>query len=247
MQFLWEKFKDELHNQTVTLTDKLTTMVSEVFEEKVRPIIEENQVLKQEVKTLQNKVNWLENNARKNNVILHGIPEKENTNSELLEIVLDTLNNVSENAKIENWDKWEISRATRLGKKNDKKVRPILIILTLSWRKFEILRNKKYLPKDIYVTDDFPKDVLNKRNELKPKLLEERNKGKIAYLRYDKLIIRDNVVLSDKRKRSPSKSPEFSTEKQQGGKTTNNPNKINKINAFSYMRTKSFSKNGSSQ
>ncbi|KAL4712349.1 hypothetical protein ACJJTC_001510 [Scirpophaga incertulas] len=79
----------------------------------------------------------------------------------------------------------------RLGKKVDGQIRPVLISLTLNWRKLEILKNKKSFPENIYVTEDFPKDVLTKRKDLKKIAEEEKAKGNVAYIHYDKIIIKE--------------------------------------------------------
>ncbi|CAH2101713.1 unnamed protein product [Euphydryas editha] len=156
----------------------------------------------------------------------------------LMDVVLTTLNDMTKAANIEDFDKWEISEAYRLGrlgKKDGKKTRPILITLTLAWRKKELLRNSKKLPENIYITEDYPKDVINIRKELKMKQQAERKKGKIAYIRYDKLIVKDNNTKiptkeNEKRKRLPTDSPTQQHTKE--GKEATALSKINKTNAL---------------
>ncbi|XP_050677287.1 craniofacial development protein 2-like [Leptidea sinapis] len=50
---------------------------------------------------------------------------------------------------------------------------------------------------------DFSKEVLEKRRSLQAQLLEERKRGNFAYIKYDKLIIKNNKS-HEKRKRTPS-------------------------------------------
>lgn len=226
MEILLEKMKLELKKQTETITENLTKS----FEEKINPWVEENLALKKEVVELKTKVAALEKETRRNNVILHGVPENEKNNSELLQLILKTLNESSKGEE-NKWDQWEVSKVHRLGKKLDNKARPILITTTLAWRKIEILRLNKKFPDGIYATEDFPKDVIQRRNDLKPKLKEELKKGNIAYIRYDKLIIKENTV--EKRKRSPSKSPKTTSNNQ----VAQNPKKLNKTSAFTTYRT----------
>jgi hypothetical protein len=167
----------------------------------------------------------------KNNIILHGIKETEQSYTQLMEIVVSTLDEVSEKAGKDKWDKWEVSSAQRLGRKTNNKIRPLLITITLAWRKWEILSNNKHFKSGTYATDDFPKEVLEKRKELKKEMQEATKNGKIAKLRYDKLIIIDKP--SEKRKRPPSSSPTTGR-----NETKNTPNKINRVNAFEVMRQK---------
>lgn len=238
MQILWSKFKEELQLQTAAITQNITASISATIEEKIKPILEENQILKKEVVVvLKTRVQHLERETRRNNVILHGIPESEQNKQELMEKVLEALNNMGKKAQIAEWDIWELSQVTRLGKQKEGIARPILIQLTLAWRKVEILKNNKQFPVGIYATEDFPKDVLEKRRELKTRLAEEIKNGKTAYIRYDKLIIKDKV---EKRKRSPSRSIEStptSINKQKA------PSKIHKTNIFTNTKTRSTSVN----
>ncbi|GBP47410.1 High-affinity choline transporter 1 [Eumeta japonica] len=59
-------------------------------------------------------------------------------------------------------------------------------------------------------TEDFPKEVLAKRKALQEKLKEERKKGKIVFLKYDKLVVKENESIKEKRKRETSSSPHSS-------------------------------------
>ena len=123
----------------------------------------------------------------------------------------------------------------RLGKMNkEDKPRPILIFLVSAWKKSEIMKNKKKL-KGLYVNDDYSKETMEKRKELQPRLEEERKKGNIAYLKHDKLIIKENKT-NDKRKRELSLSPQTNAQpKKYQGWTP----KDNRTNAFDLMRNRS--------
>jgi hypothetical protein len=224
--------REELQLQTKAITENIRTELANMIDEKLKPVIEENKQLKIEIENIKAK---MEKETRRNNLVLHGLPEKETDNVELLELVVETLNTLSENAGIDNWDKWEISGVRRLGKKGGKSIRPVLISVTLLWRKILILKNKKKFPKDIYATEDYPKEILDKRRGLKSQLEEERKKGKIAYILYDKLVVKEPI--NEKRKRSPSGSPSTSHATQHYP-TNNKPRKINKIDAFTYTKPK---------
>lgn len=203
-----DKMQADFKRQNEELAVKFNKSLSITIEEKLKPLIEENTKLKQEVNNLQTRVQQLERNARKNNLVLHGVAENENNESELRQNVIEILNTISQKVEgMHDWDKWEISSVRRLGKKNVEKKRPILLTLTLTWRKYELLKNKRNFPSDIYATEDFPKEILLKRKDLKQKKEQEEKKGKIAFIRYDKLIIKDKDTAAAKRKRSLSKSP----------------------------------------
>ena len=65
-----------------------------------------------------------------------------------------------------------------------------------SWRNFKTSRRKKLSSRtrnafkgtNMFVREDFSEKILAKRKELLPKMHEERRKGNIAFLRYDKLV-----------------------------------------------------------
>lgn len=230
-----EEIKDEFTKQTHALTESFTKNMGTTLDEKLNPFMEENNKLKQEVSLLKEKIHNLEKTAKKNNIILHGVEEREENHPNLMEVVLKTLNDMSKAAKIEEFDKWEISETFRLGRKDNKKKRPILIKLTLTWRRLAILQNNKHFPDNVYATEDFPKDILQVRKELKVAQQEEIKKGNLAIIRYDKLIVKKNKQgkSHDKRKRSPTKTPENIHTIRKGDSPTA-PNKINKKNKLEF-------------
>ncbi|XP_063391140.1 uncharacterized protein LOC134676671 [Cydia fagiglandana] len=241
MENLFEKLKAEMKIQTETLTKTITDNLSTTIEEKLKPIIQDNKELKVEVGRLKTKVHILEKEVKKNNFILHKVCESETSTNDLLKLVVETLNKLSENANTEEWDIWEICKVTRLGKKRDEP-RPILVTVTLTWRKMEVLKNNKQFHNNIYATEDYPKEILIKRKELKEQLIQEREKGKKAYIRYDKLIVEDNTgekeTPNEKRKRSPTQSPnniQESSERTSNGPEKKQPNKKNKTDAYAVV------------
>lgn len=240
MQQLFLKFKLELDNQTKEITSKLT----EKFDEKLQPIVEENKKLKSEINYLEKKVAWLEKDKKRNNIIIFGVEESEKSNNELIAKVTSEINKLQ--VKL---SKHEINSAYRIGKEvaNSEKSRPIVVTLVNTWKRNEILNNKKR-SKDIYISEDFPKDVLEKRRKLQAQMHEERNKGNFAYIKYDKLIIKNkNQKKYDKRKRAPSTTPSASPSPSQAPRIENATmdsnttpvSKFSKVNAFDVMRARS--------
>lgn len=223
MQLLFSKIKQEMDKQTTTLTDSITKAVLKKMDDKLTPIIEENLFLKNEVEKLNEKVKRLEFGKKENNLILYGF-EESNEHINIVEMVSKTL--IDSGIEVH---KTDINKAFRIGKVKEK-ARPILINMLNAWKRDEILRNKKKLPKNIYVKEDFSKEVLERRKELIPQLKEERKKGRIAYIKYDKLVVEGEASgMRDKRKRDQSASPKTKND------TENAPTKVNKINAFEKM------------
>ncbi|CAF4842574.1 unnamed protein product [Pieris macdunnoughi] len=180
--------------------------------EKLSPVIAENQKLKEEVKIFQTRVQNLEREARKNNVILHGIAETEKNTAELWKNAIDVLNETARRSEgVRQWDHWEISNLRRLGKKN--------------WKQNKT--NPGY-------------SFFNMAKGLKQKKEQEEKNGKIAFIRYDKLIVKEKESTYSKRKHSQSKSP--SENKQQHKNDITAPKKVNKT--YNIFRSRANSTSG---
>lgn len=228
---LFEMMKLELHEQTATITKNVTEGIMRTIDEKLQPILEENKCLKTEIQKLNEKVRHLEDKNKKNNLILHGIKETEKNHQELLNTIKETLKNLDINI-----DNYEINNYYRLGRKQDeKKVRPILITFTSFQKKITILKNKMKMSKHTYITEDFSKETMELRKNLQEKLKQEKQNGKDAFIRNNKIVIRETSD-TEKRKRENSTSPDnihFG-----GSKKIIAPPKLHKTNAFEYMRAR---------
>lgn len=236
-QILFEKMKIEMQTQNAELKDSLTNSIMEKIDDKLFPIMEENKNLKNKVEKLEKEIENLKRTEKTNNIIVFGLEENEKSSYELIQKLKVTFN-LDLNIKMEEHD---INKIYRLGnrKRESNKPRPVLCSFTNNWKKAEIIKSKKNL-KTIYISEDYSKEVLERRKELQAKLAEERQKGNIAYLKYDKLIVKENNNSQEKRKRGLSASP--SSENNQPRKQqTVNTMKTNRTNAFDLMRYRSSS------
>ncbi|XP_037870358.1 uncharacterized protein LOC119629244 [Bombyx mori] len=227
-ELFFEKIKTEMKNQS----DSITSTIMEKIGEKLEPVIEENKKLRIKVELLEKKIETLERDKKNNNIIVHGLKEGEKTTEQLLkntkEVFLKTLNiNIQD---------CEINKIYRIGKEiKGNKPRPTLLSFVSGLKKNEILRNKKK-SKEITFTEDYSKDILEKRKALIPQLTEERNKGKIAYLKYDQLIVKEKSnTYYEKRKREVSTSPQYSQPKKQ--QISSSSKEI--VNVYDMMRARS--------
>uniref|UniRef100_A0A2A4JJB3 Endonuclease-reverse transcriptase n=1 Tax=Heliothis virescens TaxID=7102 RepID=A0A2A4JJB3_HELVI len=227
-QLLFDKMKIEMQSQTSELANKILNKM----DEKLKPVLEANQILKTKVEELEKRVELLEREKRSNNIIVHGLAETEHTTLDLTEYIGKYfLNEIGVTL-----EKYEINKIYRIGQINKEKTRPILLSLVSGMKKIEIMRNKKKL-KDIYITEDYSKETLEIRKSLQPKLMEERKKGNFAYIKYDKLVVKESSRTTDKRKREKSTTPqdELQPRKQQTLTTPKN----SRVNAFELMRARS--------
>ncbi len=84
----------------------------------------------------------------------------------------------------------EMERAHRTGKPGGDRPRPIVVKFLRYKDTSTILQHTKNLKgTKIYINEDYADAVRRKRKELMPDLRAARERGDIAYLRHDKLII----------------------------------------------------------
>lgn len=229
LQVLFDSLKVEMEKQTERIHDSVTKTMSDRMDEKLTSILDENKILKSKIETLEEKIVLLERENKKKNLILFGLEEKEKDQNDLIDIVKEKIKNDLQMTL----EKSEINKIHRIGKKKEK-VRPILISFVNEWKKTEIIRNKKRF-QEVYVTEDYPKAILDKRKELQGELEEERRKGNHAFIKYDKIVINKTERAQEKRKRMPSTSPGHSNATR---KIPCNPSKPNIPNAFDVMRSR---------
>lgn len=205
MLLLLDKMKEQLNLQTNIITENITTAVLKQVDEKIKPIIEENAKLKTEIDNLTRKIENLETNGKRNNILIHGLLESQDESQDDLQaLVTSKLKDIDVILKEE-----EINRIQRLGKvKEEGKIRPILLATTTLQKKIQILKNKKKMSPNTYITQDLSKEALLKKKE-------KYTKNKKPY---------------EKRKRPETPSP-----KNSDIGNRNDP-KIKKRDAFQYMR-----------
>lgn len=225
LENLFQKIKIEMQKQTESLLEKM--------DQKIKPVSEENKMLRCEIEKLELKNDILEKEKKKQNILIFRLQEEEESGQQLLLRVKKEINNI--NVKLE---EYEINKIYRIGtKESNVKPRPVVITLTNMWKRNEILKNKKKTS-NIYITEDFPKKVLDKRRSLLPLLHEEWSKGNYAFINYDKLVVKPGIMGNEKRKRAPS-TPKSLQEIQTPAL------KLTKVNAFDLMRHKPFSRSQS--
>lgn len=243
MELFLLKIDEKLEKQAEKITHSVTVNVMEALDEKMKTIIEQNNILLNKVSELERKLKAVEREKRKNNLVFFGLEETGKSEEELVNYIKELISNTGVCL-----DSHEINSVYRIGKKGENKNRPVVASFTSLWKKHLILKNKTTLPPGINVKEDYSKEILEKRKQLQPQLEEEKKKGNIAYIKYDKLIVL-NPKNNDreKRKRETSDSPKSSALKkhqtesnqpQSLSKTTNRkeiikPNILNYINRAS--------------
>ena len=181
-----------------------TTVALSTITKSVEKLIDRNSLLTRENKELKERLIKLEYYSRRNNLHIEGIEEaRGEQDSDCYKKVMDELERLFEadvdedgqitKTKREKAESMTINRIHRYGPYRTGRTRSI--IFNLQWygdREF-IMRERKKLRETIYVNEDFPPEISERRRLLRPILKQALGKsdyrGK-ASLRYDKLVIR---------------------------------------------------------
>ncbi|XP_045783625.1 uncharacterized protein LOC123879762 [Maniola jurtina] len=228
MELLLSKLEEKLNQQTTIISTEVTKNVMQALDEKMKSLLEENNALKTRVTELEHKIDYMERNKRKNNLVFFGVEEKGKTEGELVDHLKETIFDMGIPIEIQ-----EIANVYRIGPHSNKN-RPVVVTFISTWKKHLVQRNKSSLPQGIYVKEDYPKEVLEARKKLQPKLEEEKNKGNLAYIKYDNLVVKKSKDSNrEKRKREKTESPAVTnhTKKQLTDHNLNTPNEspVNKM------------------
>lgn len=143
---------------------------------------------KQELEDLFEKLDHIENQLRRSNLLIDGIDEEKGETISGLEMKIQQM--LSNNLGLDS-STIEMERVHRIGQFHEgRKPRKIVVkLLRLKDRQRILSSTKKLKGTNIYINEDFSDLVQQRRRELLPKLKEAREKGERASLRYDKLII----------------------------------------------------------
>lgn len=205
------------------VTEKVTANISKIFEEKITILEEKHENLKLRVENQEQRLYYLEKQARQRNLVFFGLQEDEKSYSNLENKIIDFVHKYFP-VKI---DYRDLESVRRKGKKTDKP-RPVVVTFVTLGRKISILKHKGTL-KDTpyYVKEDFPPSVLKIRKELQEQVKAEREKGLSAVIKYDRIVILKNTPATNyTKKRNLSNSPENAT--INNGEQRSHANKKNK-------------------
>lgn len=254
-----KSMQEEMRQQKVdmlAMKEDIKNTINNNINEKFKYLETKNEILEQKLETQNIAISNFERFMRRKNLLFFGVEEREKSYQDLEKIVLDIIRNIL-NIECENNC---IESTRRLGKKGEK-IRPIVVTMLTMGLKLQIQKNKKKLETTpYYIKEDFPLEVLNKRKILQLEVEKEREQGRKAIIKYDKIVILNNSKQNttpkeaNNNKRNLSESPEtISSSNQRVKQTTKQPTKINKTNnmdnfivkkpAFTYPKEGSTSQN----
>ncbi|CAH2102355.1 unnamed protein product [Euphydryas editha] len=205
-----------IDSQFLQMEKNITTKITEHFDTKFQEMNNDLGKLRNKLQEQEKRLYVLEKNSVQRNLVFFGIDEKEKHYIQLQKQIFEIITNI---VKVE-IQETELQSIRRMGKKGDRP-RPISVTLSTLSKKIQILKNKKNLSKtNIYIKEEFPPNILKMRTELKIEQQKEIEKGNIAFLKYDKLIIKNKKEYNTN-KRQLSTTPPQLTENSERLKTNN--------------------------
>lgn len=138
---------------------------------------------------LSSKEDYMQNQLKRNNLLIDGIPDIKNESWQESEIKVKKIlaDHLELDPKL-----IELERCHRTGRfEADGRPRTVVFKLLRFKDKEEILKRAKNLKgTNLYINEDYSEKVRQRRKDLLPQLREARIRGNIAYLRYDQLVVR---------------------------------------------------------
>ena len=139
-------------------------------------------------------LDYVENQTRRNNLRIDGVAEIAAENWTDTEAVLRKSFATALKLPEAQANTIRIERAHRTGPNSTGRPRTIVVRFEAYKDRDCILQAaRKEKPRGVFVNEDLSHRVMQRRKELMPKLREARSNGKIAYLVYDRLVVKDHA------------------------------------------------------
>lgn len=195
-------------NEEITLKDVLseikqcridTNAVNQNINRQLQPLIKDMITTRAQLNVHDLKHKICEKERVKKNVIVFGLKEQEHESSKDLQNKLIQI--VTRHLRVDFIER-DVDYITRIGKKKEpfstpSHARPVLVRLVSMNKKLEILKNKNRLRRsslpDVRIEEDFPPEVREKRKALLQEVEEHRRQGKIAYIKYDQIVVKEKT------------------------------------------------------
>jgi hypothetical protein len=185
---------DSVLAQVVEVKTTLTSALQRLdkLESTDKALKEEFAQIEESVHDLDEKADYLENQSRRNNLRVDGIPEAATETWEVTEAAVRCSLIKDLGLPFAQADALKIERAHRTGRriKNKNKPRPIVVkFLSFKDRELILKRARAIKPNGVKYREDFSSRIIHARIAQQAELVKQRSLGKIAYFSYDKLIV----------------------------------------------------------
>ena len=247
----FSSFKEEFRLKFATLPEELMKQISDVYDKKIQDVKDvaedaiaktvlqnekivnleqENQELKHEVSTFKQKLLNLEAQTKRENLVFQSILPDAPT--ETWKSAEERVRNLLKQYKFYNGNEVEIEWAQRVGQFKPGKCRPIVVKFSFYKTRDQIWRERTNLRgSNVFVSEDYPKEILQKRNVLYPilraaqkEIEEKRETGgtdlRKVSLKLDKLLLNGRLYSVDELDKLPERlRPENLSTKSENGIT----------------------------
>ena len=146
-----------------------------------------------DLKKMDDATDYLENQSRRNNLRIDGVKERGGETWEMTEEALRRTFEHDLKMPTEQVRSLAIERAHRTGGKTDRDRTIVVKFASFKARDAVLQAARAAKPRGVYVNEDFSMRVVNRRKELIPEMRAARDIGKIAYLSFDKLVVKDRL------------------------------------------------------
>ena len=182
------------------LSQKLQLKIDNIEKESVNAghLSALNTSMLSEHRRLKSEIIKLEEYSRRNNLLFHGLDEREGE-----DCIQRVHNLITHNLNLTDGGTFMISKAHRVGKTMQNKTRAILAQFVLATDVWTILKKKSILARiatdqfprqRIYITRDYPEAIVKTQRQLQPVLKVAKKIDKDAHIRRDKLIFKGRAV-----------------------------------------------------
>lgn len=188
-----QRMFEQIDGNVKGMNEKLDFVMREIKEMK-----EENKNLRERVVKQEERIQHLEREVRKKNLIIKGIVDGEGEDeNETRDKIVAVVQKIGVDIDV----KGDVDEVRRIGKYRPQQKRPILVKLTKESTRRTVLKNAKKLKgTDIWIDEDYPREVQEERRRLMPRMKEARENGCKAIVKYNKLIINGEVHTAEELK-----------------------------------------------
>lgn len=149
--------------------------------------------LRSENTELKEHLLHLEYHQRRNNLLFDGIPESREP--ETGRDCYNKIMNIIQSIPTLDPNMIQVDRCHRLGPKQPNKTRSIIARFNWYGDLVEIMNNRSYIPKGIYINEDYPQEWIDRRRLLKPILNKARS---LPAYKFNSFLTKDKLVIDGK-------------------------------------------------
>ena len=200
-----KRFDNYINETTITITELKTSLqftqiqLQEIkqttdFDRKQHTDTEKKMnKIENELRRIDDNVDYMENQSRRNNLRVDGIKERPGETWAETEEALRKALHEQLKLPVEQVAAIRVERAHRTGAATDQhRDRTVMVKFTSFKDRDVVLRAARTIrPRGVFVNEDHSQRVMARRKELLPAMKEATEKGKIAYLSFDRLVVKD--------------------------------------------------------